>query len=197
MTSRETIRYYDTNASVYSADTIAVDFTALQARFLEKLKEGAYILDFGCGAGRDTKAFLERRFTVDALDGSEKLCEIAEKYTGIIIKHMYFQDLEEVNKYNGIWACASILHLDRQELVDVLRRMARALQEHGIIYTSFKYGTFEGERDGRYYTDMTEDDFAALIAPIASLTIEEQWITSDDREGHGDEQWLNVILRKQ
>ncbi len=196
MTSRETIQYYDTNASVYSADTVDVDFTALQTRFLEKLKEGAYILDFGCGSGRDTKAFLDRRFTVDALDGSEKLCEIAEKYTGVIIKHMYFQELEEVNKYNGIWACASILHLDRQELADVLHRMARALQDHGIIYTSFKYGTFEGERDGRYYTDMTENAFAALLAPFSELAIEDQWVTSDAREGHGDEQWLNVILRK-
>ncbi len=196
MTTNETIQYYDSNASDYSADTIAVDFTELQTRFLEKLQEGAYILDFGCGAGRDTKAFLERRFTVDALDGSEKLCEIAEKYTGIIIKHMYFQDLREVNKYNGIWACSSILHVSRAELPDVLRRMTRALQERGIIYTSFKYGEFEGERDGRYYTDMTEDLFSELVGPIGELLIEEQWITSDFREGRGEEKWLNVILRK-
>ncbi len=196
MASKTTIDYYDSNASAYTAKTVDVDFAEMQLRFLEKLEDGAFILDFGCGAGRDTKSFLERKFTVDAIDGSERMCEIAEKYTGIIIKHMYFQDLEEVDKYNGIWACASILHLNREELVDVLGRMARALKDKGIIYASFKYGTYEGERNGRYFTDMTEETFAELLEQVPELEIEDEWITLDVREDRTDEKWLNLILRK-
>ncbi len=196
MESNTTIDYYDLNASDYTAKTRDVDFAEMQLHFLEKLQEGAFILDFGCGAGRDTKSFLEQKFTVDAIDGSERMCEIASRYTGIIIKHMYFQDLEEVDKYNGIWACASILHLNREELVDVLRRMARALKDKGIIYASFKYGTFEGERNGRYFTDMTEASFAELMKQVPELQIEDEWITLDVREDREDEKWLNLILRK-
>ncbi len=196
MASKTTIDYYDSNAADYTAKTLDVDFAEMQLHFLEKLKEGAFILDFGCGAGRDTKSFLERKFTVDAIDGSERMCEIASKHTWIIIKHMYFQELDEVDKYNGIWACASILHLNREELVDVLRRMARALKDEGIIYASFKYGTFEGERNGRYFTDMTEATFADLMEQIPELVIEDEWITLDVREDRSDEKWLNLILRK-
>ncbi len=196
MASKTTIDYYDINAYDYTANTLNVDFAEMQQRFLKKIEDGAFILDFGCGTGRDTKAFLEQGFKVDAIDGSEKMCEIAGKYTGMDIKHMYFQDLKEVDKYDGIWACASILHLNRDELVDVLKRMARALKNNGIIYTSFKYGTFEGERNGRYFTDMTEAAFDELINQIPELKIEDEWVTLDVREDRGDEKWLNLILRK-
>ena len=75
--------------------------------------------------------------------------------------------------------------------------MANALRAHGIIYTSFKHGTFEGERNGRYFTDMTEETFTKLIQDMDELEIEEQWITSDVRPGQGEEKWLNLILRKE
>ena len=77
---------------------------------------------------------------------------------------MYFNELSIVNKYDGIWACSSILHLSLDDLVDVFKRMSKALKDEGIIYTSFKYGDFSGERNGRFFTDMTEDSFAILIA---------------------------------
>ena len=109
---------------------------------------------------------------------------------------MLFQELDAVEQYDGIWACSSILHLPLDELVLVLGKMAKALTPQGIIYTSFKYGNFAGERNGRYFTDMTEDSFAALMQNITLLEIEEQWITSDIRPGRGEEKWLNIILRK-
>ena len=99
--------------------------------------------------------------------------------------------------YDGIWACSSILHVPANELRDIIKKMANALRAHGIIYTSFKYGTFEGERNGRYFTDMTEETFAKLIQDMDELEIEEQWITSDVRPGRGEEKWLNLILRKE
>lgn len=57
---------------------------------------------------------------------------------------MLFQELDAVNEYNGIWACSSILHLPKKELRSVLQKMCIALKDNGMIYTSFKYGNFEG-----------------------------------------------------
>ena len=109
---------------------------------------------------------------------------------------MLFQELEETNVFDGIWACASILHVSKTELYLVLRKMCDALKSGGIIYTSFKYGEFEGNRYGRYFTDFTEISFQEYIRDISEFSIEEIWITGDVRPGRGDEKWLNLILRK-
>lgn len=192
----KTINYYDTNAKEFVEGTLNVDFKATQDKFINKLPAKGYILDFGCGSGRDTKYFLAKDFNVDAIDGSIELCKIASEYTNIKVRHMYFNELSIVNKYDGIWACSSILHLSLDDLVDVFKRMSKALKDEGIIYTSFKYGDFSGERNGRYFTDMTEDSFANLIANVNNLKVEEQWITADVRPQRGNEKWLNLILRK-
>ena len=192
----KTINYYDINAKEFVEGTLNVDFKVTQDKFINKLPAKGYILDFGCGSGRDTKYFLARDFNVDAIDGSIELCKIASEYTNIKVRHMYFNELSVVNKYDGIWACSSILHLSLDDLVDVFKRMSKALKDEGIIYTSFKYGDFSGERNGRYFTDMTEDSFAKLIANVENLKVEEQWITADVRPQRGNEKWLNLILRK-
>ena len=192
----KTINYYDINAKEFVEGTLNVDFKATQDKFINKLPAKGYILDFGCGSGRDTKYFLDKDFNVEAIDGSIELSKIASEYTNIKVRHMYFNELSIVNKYDGIWACSSILHLSLDDLVDVFKRMSKALKDEGIIYTSFKYGDFSGERNGRYFTDMTEDSFAKLIANVENLKVEEQWITADVRPQRGNEKWLNLILRK-
>ena len=152
-----------------------------------KLKKGSYILDFGCGSGRDTKYFLNQGYQVTATDGSVELCKLASEYTGIAVKHMMFQELDEEEVYDGIWACSSILHLPFTELKEVFHRIRTALKKDGILYTSFKYGDYEGERNGRYFTDMTEDKLSDFLKGIVGLELEEQWVTSDVRPGRGDE----------
>ena len=133
---------------------------------------------------------------VDAIDGSEEMCRIASEYTGIEVQHMLFQELDAHDQYDGIWACASILHLPKNDLKLVLQKMTVALKMHGIIYTSFKYGEFEGERNGRYFTDFTIDTFQTFIQDIEGLQIKEDWMTGDVRPGRGEERWLNLILQK-
>ena len=103
---------------------------------------------------------------------------------------------DAVNEYNGIWACSSILHLPKKELRSVLQKMCIALKDNGMIYTSFKYGNFAGDRNGRYFTDFIEDSFQKIIADISELKIEDCWITSDVRPGRDEEKWLNLLLRK-
>ena len=193
---QHTIDYYNQNVKTFIDGTVAVDFTEIQKMFLELLPVNAYILDFGCGSGRDTKCFLAHGFQVDAIDGSAEICEFASEYTGIKVKNMLFQELEEVEKYDGIWACASILHAQKAELPEILHKMCVATKSNGIIYISFKYGDFEGERNGRYFTDLTEEAVKELIKTVPELKIEKLWITNDVRDGRGDERWLNVILRK-
>ena len=196
MQMNKTIDYYNLNAKKFIENTLNADMHITQDRFLRLLAENRFILDFGCGSGRDTKYFLEKGYRVEATDGSSELCKLASAFTGIEVKEMLFQDLDASGKYEGIWACSSILHLPKKELLPVIRKMCDALKDNGVIYTSFKYGDFEGERNGRYFTDFTEDTFDKFIKVIPELTIEEEWITSDVRPGRGEEKWLNLILRK-
>ena len=190
------LNYYNTNAHSFVSSTRSVDFTQTQDKFLCLLPPAATILDFGCGSGRDTKYFLDAGMCVDATDGSEELCKLASEYTGIPVRQMLFEELDAKAQYDGIWACSSILHLSQESLKDVLKKMIAALKENGIIYTSFKYGTFEGERNGRFFTDFTEETFREFVADVDGIRIEEMWITGDVRPGRGDERWLNLILRK-
>ena len=192
----KTIEYYNENVSKFVNDTQDVVFCATQDLFLSYLDEGDSILDFGCGSGRDTKYFLSKGYKVDATDGSEEICKVASDYTGINVKCLLFNELDEIDKYDGIWACASILHLDRDDLIDVFHRIARALKDNGILYTSFKYSEFEGMRNGRYFTDFTLESFNEFQTNIPEFIIEKNWITSDARAGREDEKWLNLIMRK-
>jgi len=192
----KTIDYYEQNAQDFAAGTKDIDFTAVEDKFAAYLPKGALILDFGCGAGRDTKYFLSLGFQVEAMDGSKELCKIASKNTGIQVRNCLFSDLDEVEKYDGIWACASILHLPKEELKPVLAKMCRAVKLGGYIYTSFKYGDFEGDRHGRYFTHFTEESFGEYIYDMNELGIIEAWTTLDVRPGRGDERWLNIILQK-
>lgn len=196
MQNNSTIDYYNNNAGEFYNNTVNVEFATIQKQFLSRLKKNSYILDFGCGSGRDTKYFMEHGYRVDAIDGSVELCRLASQYTGLQVKNMSFQELAEADKYDGIWACASILHLTVDELADVMQKMADALKKNGIIYTSFKYGTFTGERNGRFFTDMTEEKFNEFLSKVKNLKVEERWITLDVRPGRGEEKWFNLILRK-
>ena len=191
-----TIDYYNTHAKAFSDSTVNVEFTHMQDHFLDLLPTGALILDFGCGSGRDTRYFLDQGYRVEAIDGSVELCRIASDYTGITVKHKYFEELDEQEMYDGIWACASLLHLPRKDLAEVFRKIRDALKQGGILYTGFKYGTFEGMRNGRYFTDFTEETFRAFLDECPGFTELEHWVTADVRPGRGEEKWFNVLLEK-
>ena len=193
---KQTLEYYDQNSEGFVSGTLAADMTDTQQRFVACLPKGGTVLDFGCGSGRDTKAFLEMGFLVDATDGSGELCAKASAYTGIQVKRMLFEELNAVDVYDGIWACASILHLPRPELLDVLGKICKALKTGGVLYASFKYGNSEEIRNGRHFTDFTEKSLEEFWKNVPSLKIFDLWITEDVRPGREEEKWINFLARK-
>ncbi len=192
----DTLEYYKENAEAFVSGTLTADMSDARNRFLAKLQKEAYILDFGCGSGRDAKAFLEAGYQVDATDGSEEVCQKATNYTGIPVKHMLFSDLNAVEQYDGVWACASILHLPKDELCDVMKKISIALKQDGVLYTSFKYGSFEGMKNGRFFTNFTKKSLFAFMRDINTFKILEMWITHDVRPGRGNEKWINILARR-
>ena len=108
MCETKTLDYYNKNASSFAEATVDVDFYDTQKHFQNLLPEQGYILDFGCGSGRDIKYFLSQHFQVDAIDGSEELCRIASDYTGIKVKKMLFKELEEIEKYEDLFESAGV-----------------------------------------------------------------------------------------
>jgi superfamily II DNA or RNA helicase/HKD family nuclease/SOS-response transcriptional repressor LexA len=191
----DTITYYDTHAEAFFSDTQGVDMAPLHRRFLAQLPNGAHILDAGCGSGRDSKAFLQQGYRVTAFDASAKLVELAQAYTGLPIARRSFGDVDEVATYDGIWACASLLHLPESQLSETLQRLWQALKPGGLLYLSFKYGKGERNRNGRHFTDATESRLADWLACLPGIASTDVWITHDQRPGR-DEQWLNALIHR-
>ena len=191
----QTIRYYVENAEAFVAGTENADMHECRERFLRYLKPGKIILDAGCGSGRDVIAFREAGYEVDAFDASAEICRIASEKTGIDVKQLRFEDLDGENEYDGIWACASLLHVKPADLPDVLQRLHRLLKTEGILYVSFKYGSAEREKDGRYFHDLTENTCRELLTE-AGLSIRELFVTQDVRNGRSQEKWVNAIAGK-
>ena len=187
-----TLGYYDSHAAHYAADTAGADMTEIQDRFLALLPSGARILDLGCGCGRDSLRFSTLGCSVSPVDGSQEMCRIAERTCGLPVRQLLFTGLDYEAVFDGIWACASLLHVPSAELGHVFALCRRALVPGGILYTSFKYGTYEGQRDGRHYTDLTEQSLGKHISGLFSPI--DIFITCDARPGRQrKELWLNML----
>lgn len=192
----QTIKYYDENAKDFFENTKNADMTELYSFFLKYIKDGAKLLDLGCGSGRDTKYFLDKGYDVVAIDASSEMVRLSSQLTGKQTLHMTFEDLNFENEFDGIWACASLLHVSREKIDDVLNKIARALKDNGVLFASFKLGDKEEFRNGRFFNFYNEASFSELISNHKYFNIEETLITSDVREGRAEEKWFSVILRK-
>ena len=191
-----TLQYYNEHADCFTADTQTSDMTEKYAPFLSRVKPGGHILDLGCGSGRDSAQFLARGYQVTSMDGSAELCRIAEAYTGHKVHNILFDEIAWQNEFDGVWACASLLHCTMDELPGVLQKVSRSLKSDGVLYVSFKYGDFAGWRNGRYFTNLTEAALQKLIDMAPELRIIEVYKTGDVRPGREHELWLNAIVEK-
>lgn len=191
----QTHQYYNKYATEFVNSTFNVDMERLYQPFLANICDGGVILDLGCGSGRDSLAFKNKGYKIEAIDYSEELVKQARDLTGIAVSYESFYDFEKYNKYDGIWACASLLHCERDKLADVVQRISNALKENGILYMSFKYGDQDRERDGRNFTDLNEQQAEELLHKFEGLDLIRQWTTLDQRPER-KEKWLNLLVKK-
>jgi SAM-dependent methyltransferase len=194
----QTLEYYERNAESYFKATRDADLSALYERFIRRLPKDAHILDAGSGSGRDTLAFLRRGYKVSAFDSSPALCELSTRLTGVRARVLRFQDVEDKEEYDGIWACASLLHVQEAGLPDAIARLVRALKPGGVLYMSFKRGS--GERvteDGRFFTDMTDSRLRLVLQVIPNARLEDLWITTGEGQFQGQDEWLNALVSRQ
>ena len=192
-----TVGYYNRNAARYVADTAAVDLSALRERFLAQIPAGGFILDAGCGSGRDSLAFLQQGYRVRPFDAASEIARLAAERIQQPVQVQRFDELDERAVYDGIWACASLLHLPAAEIPKALQRLWAALKPDGVLYLSLKHG--DGERvdaEGRHFTDTTEARLRDWLAALQDIATIECWLTSDQRPDR-IETWLNALVRRE
>lgn len=192
----KTLKYYNDNADKFILGTLNVDMMTIQKKFISYIPKGGKVLDLGCGSGRDSLFFKQFGYNVTAVDGSAEMCRQAEKNIGQPVINLTFDKLPYEAEFDGIWACASLLHVPSSDIHDVLVKIEKALKKGGYFYFSVKYGDYEGEREGRYYTDYTEKSIEALFAAIPSLKKVDMWFTDDARPERND-RWINCTYYKQ
>ncbi len=177
----KTISYYNKNAKEFAKRTVNADMGFCYSKFTALLHNKDYILDAGCGSGRDSKFFLEQGFNVQAIDASMEMCQLAAEYIGIPVKCLRFDEIEFDSQFNGIWANASLLHIEKSSLPDILRKFNRALKPDGIMYASFKYGDKEEERLERFFSDYHIDELEEIFLKDGLFVLEESFETEDVR----------------
>lgn len=196
-TTTDTLAFYIENAAVYAQQTFGLDMSPEQLKFAAYLPTGAAVLDAGCGSGRDSAEFSKQGFKVTAIDGCLELVHEtcrrvgSEKFTGL---HLQFDEMSWDAEFDGVWACASLLHLPQTELMDALARIFTALKNNGVFYSSFKEGT-EPRTDskGRYFNDFTPERLTVSMKD-RGFEIEELWRTTSKTEP--GMHWVNIIVRK-
>ena len=188
--------YYEAHAEDFCRKTAAVLLDDIYQPFLKLLPADAHILDAGCGSGRDSLAFMKRGFHVTAIDASPAMVRVARS-SGVEARVLAFQDMNFLVEFDGLWACASLLHVPHSEMADVLNRFRRALHSQGVLYLSLKEGT--GERvaeDGRFFSYFTFDEFSDQLAREGSFEIIEAWKRAHPDSSGTVRTWLNFLARK-
>lgn len=191
-----TIGFYNGNALQYFENTVGVDMSAICERFLKYIPSGGRIIDVGAGSGRDIKYFKDRGYAVDGIDASDEMCRLASEYVGIEVECKIIQEWNPQQKYDGIWANASLLHLSYDEIEKFILRAPDYLVSGGVLYISLKNGIQTGvDRDGRFFTDMSEEKVQQIVAKGTAFYIVENWETNDGMS-RNEFTWLNFIFQK-
>lgn len=192
-----TLNYYNKNSEEYFNSTLNVDMTNTYKEFLKLVPEGGKILDLGCGSGRDSMNFMKLGYEVTAVDGSKELAKKASALLGKEVIASTFEELELKEKFHGIWACASLLHIKREDLKTVLNNLYNNLDDNGVFYMSFKYGEKEYVDDkNRYFNCFTDESIISFINENTKYNILGLYITEDKLGRVNEVKWLNLICNK-
>lgn len=192
-----TLDYYNKNSEEYFNSTLNVDMTNTYKEFLKLVPEGGKILDLGCGSGRDSMNFMKLGYEVTAVDGSKELAKKASALLGKEVIVSTFEELELKEKFHGIWACASLLHIKREDLKTVLNNLYNNLDDNGVFYMSFKYGEKEYVDDkNRYFNCFTDESIISFINENTKYNILGLYITEDKLGRVNEVKWVNLICNK-
>ena len=192
-----TLDYYNKNSEEYFNSTLNVDMTNTYKEFLKLVPEGGKILDLGCGSGRDSMNFMKLGYEVTAVDGSKELAKKASVLLGKEVIVSTFEELELKEKFHGIWACASLLHIKREDLKTVLNNLYNNLEDNGVFYMSFKYGEKEYVDDkNRYFNCFTDESIISFINENTKFNILGLYITEDKLGRVNEVKWVNLICNK-
>ena len=189
-----TLDFYNNNSKSYIESTLSVDMSHLYKDFLKHIPKGGHILDLGCGSGRDSLEFIKQGYNITAVDGAKELSIAASKIIGQEVICSKFEELKLTEKFHGIWACASLLHINKRDLIQVIKNISSNLEHNGVFYISFKYGEDEYiDEKGRYFNCYTEETFKEMIAQVSNLEIQNIYKSGDTLGGRNNLQWLNII----
>jgi SAM-dependent methyltransferase len=189
-----TLRYYEAHAADFIERTAGVSMEHMYRPFLALIPLTGHILDAGCGSGRDAAEFARRGYEVTAFDGSAEMAKLAFERTGLPVFHLTFDQMAWNSEFDGIWACASLLHVPSEHLEPTLRRIVDALKPGGVLFVSMKLGDGEGYRADRWFVDMTPDALSNVLT-AAGLELFRVWTTSDARPDSAAV-WVNGLARR-
>ncbi|MHB8135852.1 MAG: class I SAM-dependent methyltransferase [Anaerolineaceae bacterium] len=189
------IEFYDNHADEYASQTFLMDMSEVIKEFLTYIPKGGTILDAGCGSGRDSLYFLQQGYQVMAFDASIKMTRIARKNTGLAVLNLRFQDMNYDKMFDGVWACASLLHIEKIELNSIFQRIFQSLKQDGIFFSSFKYGTGKLLTKGRSFTMVNEIDLKNILKANPGFELVKTW-NNTTTLGRQSTNWYNIILRK-
>ena len=190
-----TLDWYNANAQTFADGADLVDLSALRGAFLEHLPPAARILDVGSGSGRDARAFEALGHRVTALEPS---IELAKRLEGTLrgeIINAPVEAFEAFEAFDGVWACASLLHVPASATRDVLARLHRALVGGGVLYASYKRGDGERWESGRFFNDQSLASVERLLSDVGFERVR-TWETPDARPERADTVWVNALAWK-
>ncbi|MBQ9272861.1 MAG: class I SAM-dependent methyltransferase [Mogibacterium sp.] len=192
---KSTIDYYDKNADSYYWATVAVDLNALRQKFASYLPAEASVIDMGCGSGRDVMAFENMGHRAVGLDASKELVKLAQERLEVKAFTGDMSTYRAAEPYDGIWCCASVIHLNDEEKAKFFRNLERNLRPGGAIFISVKVGIETGvDKDGRYYSNCSEAELRDYLESAGCEVTDV--VRTEDAMGRPGSMWLNVFAKK-
>jgi ubiquinone/menaquinone biosynthesis C-methylase UbiE len=189
-----TIETYDRIAADYAERTWNLRVKRALISFARYLIPGGLALDLGCGPGRDIALLRQQGVKAVGADLSTGMLHEAHHRVGgpLLCADMCALPIAS-ESFDGVWMCASLLHLPRKDVPRGLAEVRRILRAKGVLYVSVQQGTGEkwSETHGtRLFTYYQADELAALVRP-AGFAIQEDWVNQDDRRKQI--QWISLI----
>jgi 2-polyprenyl-3-methyl-5-hydroxy-6-metoxy-1,4-benzoquinol methylase len=194
--NEETVSWYDENAQKYFAETKDFSMQKKYPQFLSHVPDGGEILDAGCGSGRDAKAFSQLGYKVTAFDASSELAKLASENTGLQVIHTTFEKFKSVKRFDGIWACASLLHVPKENFEGAFTNLTNHLNANGVLCASMKLGeTEEKDSKGRFFNYVTPEELKKIFSKHKNIKLLEM-TQAENTFRVGDHPFISFVIKR-